>query len=41
MIQLKRLFYVKFCTKAIEEGNIPADMKPFIEYVANTLGKKG
>jgi hypothetical protein len=39
MVMLKRLFYVKFCTQAVKEGNIPPDMKPFIEYIANTLGK--
>ena len=40
MVMMKKLFYVKFCTRAVEEGNIPADMKPFIEYIANTLGKQ-
>jgi len=40
MIEMKRLFYVKFCTQAVKEGDIPADMKPFIEYIANTLGKQ-
>ena len=39
MILLRRLFYAKFCTQAVAEGNIPADMKPFVEYIANTLGK--
>ena len=40
MIELKRLFYVKFCTQAVQEGNIPPDMKPFIEYIATKLGNQ-
>jgi len=24
----------------VEQGNIPADMKPFIEYIASQLGDK-
>lgn len=40
MIMMKKLFYVKFCTQAVQEGNIPSDMKPFVEYIANTLGKQ-
>lgn len=40
MIALKRLFYWKFCSQAIDEGNIPKDMEPFIKFIVNGLGKK-
>lgn len=40
MVALKRLFYLKFCTQAVEEGSIPKDMEPFIQFIVKGLGKK-
>lgn len=33
MIALRKSFYERFCRQAIEEGDVPADMMHFIEYV--------
>lgn len=33
MVQLRKVFYKKFCAKAEEEGSVPDEMKHFIQYV--------
>ncbi|OQR96662.1 hypothetical protein THRCLA_07200 [Thraustotheca clavata] len=33
MVSLKRTFYERFCRRALEEGDIPADMEAFIKYI--------
>ena len=39
MIEMKRQFYRLFCTQAIEEGDIPKDMEPFIQFIAKAFKK--
>lgn len=39
MVDIKREFYRLFCNQAIEEGNIPEDMKAFIEFIAKSFCK--
>lgn len=33
MLTLRKTFYASFCRRAVDEGDIPADMAPFIQWV--------
>lgn len=39
MLQLRKLFYRRFCERAQAEGGVPPDMAWFIEYVLRWLGR--
>lgn len=40
MIDIKKQLYIKFARQAFKEGNIPADMGPFLAYIRETLEPK-
>lgn len=33
MVNIKKQLYIKFADRAFKEGNIPADMEPFLKYI--------
>lgn len=35
MVEMKKLLYIKFTRQAFIEGNIPADMEPFLKYIVD------
>eukprot|EP01127_Copromyxa_protea_P011338 TRINITY_DN2844_c0_g1_i2.p1 TRINITY_DN2844_c0_g1~~TRINITY_DN2844_c0_g1_i2.p1 ORF type:complete len:322 (-),score=37.35 TRINITY_DN2844_c0_g1_i2:416-1381(-) len=39
MVNLRKSFYEKFCVKAQEQGDVPAHMSHFINYVVNWFAK--
>jgi RNA binding exosome subunit len=40
MVDIKRQLYVRFAVQAFKEGNIPADMLPFLAYIRDSLVPK-
>jgi hypothetical protein len=40
MIEIKKQLYVKFSKQALIEGNVPADMAPFLVYIRDCFGQK-
>lgn len=41
MVQLRMYFYETFCRQAKKEGNVPADMAFFIEYILHWFDSRG
>jgi Ser/Thr protein kinase RdoA (MazF antagonist) len=40
MVDMKLQFYEKFCRRAQQEGEIPPDMKPFIDFIVGWFDKR-
>ncbi|OQR93020.1 hypothetical protein ACHHYP_03033 [Achlya hypogyna] len=40
MVALKKSFYERFCRRAMAEGDVPADMAPFIAYIVAWFDKQ-
>ena len=40
MVGLKKQLYVKFAKRAFEEGDVPKDMAPFLQWILDEFGPK-